>query len=82
MVHLPHTTYYNRRGAQGSALIRARRPYLFKNMITGTTLFAITVAIYVYTIKTVGQDNFEDVVVPDKPAAGPPPAQKAGPPKQ
>ncbi|KAI9897527.1 hypothetical protein N3K66_007383 [Trichothecium roseum] len=63
----PHTTYYDRRHRQGPALIRARRPYLFKNAITGLGLGAVVGAIYYYTLQAVGQDDFEDVKVPDAP---------------
>lgn len=44
----PHTTYYDRRHRQGPALIRARRPYLFKNAITGLGLGAVVGAICAY----------------------------------
>lgn len=37
----PHSTYYDRRLRQGPALIRARRPYLFKNAVTGLGLLAV-----------------------------------------
>lgn len=63
----PHSTYYDGRLRQGPALIRARRPYLFKNTVTGLSLFAVTGCIYWYTLKAVGQDDFEDVKVPDAP---------------
>ncbi|GAB0134505.1 hypothetical protein EsDP_00002872 [Epichloe bromicola] len=59
------STYYDRRYRQGPALIRARRPYLFKNAATGLGLMAIVGGIYWYTLKAVGQDDFEDVKVPD-----------------
>ncbi|RSL46189.1 hypothetical protein CEP53_010429 [Fusarium sp. AF-6] len=68
----PQSTYYDRRLRQGPALIRARRPYLFKNAVTGLGLLTVVGAIYYYTLNAVGQDNFEDVKVPDvprKPAA-------------
>ncbi|PFH57999.1 hypothetical protein XA68_14294 [Ophiocordyceps unilateralis] len=69
MYNHPHHTYYDRRLRQGPALIRARRPYLLRNTLTGLGLFSITVAIYIYTIKAVGQDEFADVKVPDAPQA-------------
>ncbi|RMJ15519.1 hypothetical protein BHE90_011824 [Fusarium euwallaceae] len=68
----PQSTYYDRRLRQGPALVRARRPYLFKNAVTGLGLLTVVGAIYYYTLNAVGQDNFEDVKVPDvprKPAA-------------
>ncbi|EHK16840.1 uncharacterized protein TRIVIDRAFT_162874, partial [Trichoderma virens Gv29-8] len=61
------TTYYDRRLRQGPALVRARRPYLFKNALTGLGLFALVGGVYWYTINAVGQDDFEDVKVPDAP---------------
>ncbi|KAM5380184.1 hypothetical protein ACJZ2D_003635 [Fusarium nematophilum] len=67
MANSPHSTYYDRRLRQGPALIRARRPYLFKNAVTGLGLLAVVGGIYYYTINAVGQDNFEDVKVPDQP---------------
>ncbi|KAH0528108.1 hypothetical protein TsFJ059_003011 [Trichoderma semiorbis] len=62
-----HTTYYDRKLRQGPALVRARRPYLFKNALTGLGLFALVGGVYWYTISAVGQDDFEDVKVPDAP---------------
>ncbi|KAM4055047.1 hypothetical protein HRG_005856 [Hirsutella rhossiliensis] len=62
-----HSTYYDRRLRQGPALIRARRPYLFKNSITGLGLLTVVGGIYYYTLNAVGQDNFDNVKVPDTP---------------
>ncbi|KAF0638027.1 hypothetical protein NXS19_000487 [Fusarium pseudograminearum] len=67
MVKSPHSTYYDPRLRQGAALVRARRPYLFKNAITGLGLLGVVGSIYWYTLNAVGQDNFEDVKVPDAP---------------
>jgi len=63
------STYYDRRHRQGQALIRARRPYLFKNAVTGLGLILFAGGIYGYTLSKVGQDDFEDVKVPDTPRA-------------
>ncbi|KAL2213724.1 hypothetical protein CC79DRAFT_1362523 [Sarocladium strictum] len=63
----PHSTYYDRKYRQGPALIRARRPYLVPNAITGVCLLAISLGIYTYTLRAVGQDDFDDVKVPDQP---------------
>jgi len=57
--------YYDRNQRQSPALIRARRPYLIKNAILGASISAFTIAIYAYTLSVVGQDEFEDVKVPD-----------------
>ncbi|KOS18676.1 Cytochrome c oxidase assembly factor 3 [Escovopsis weberi] len=61
------STYYDRRLRQGPALIRARRPYLVKNAVTGLGLLGLVAGVYMYTIRAVGQDDFEDVKVPDAP---------------
>ncbi|KAK3394613.1 hypothetical protein B0H63DRAFT_461415 [Podospora didyma] len=61
------SSYYDRQLRQSPALIRARRPYLVKNAIFGTALTAFTLGVYVYTLNAVGQDEFEDVKVPDVP---------------
>ncbi|KAL2270960.1 hypothetical protein VTJ83DRAFT_331 [Remersonia thermophila] len=65
---LPRSTYYDARNRQTPALIRARRPYLVKNAVTGLAITGFAVAIYAYTIHAIGQDDFEDVKVPDVPA--------------
>ncbi|KAI0889248.1 uncharacterized protein GGS22DRAFT_184824 [Annulohypoxylon maeteangense] len=64
---LGSSSYYDRRQRQSPALIRARRPYLFKNAVLGSAVAAFAVGVYVYTISVVGQDEFEDVKVPSAP---------------
>ncbi|KAL2758825.1 hypothetical protein ACRALDRAFT_1092538 [Sodiomyces alcalophilus JCM 7366] len=61
------SSYYDRNLRQGPALIRARKPYLVKNTVVGLGLTAIVGAVYWYTLKAVGQDDFSDVKVPDAP---------------
>ncbi|PKS10527.1 hypothetical protein jhhlp_002280 [Lomentospora prolificans] len=68
MAGAPKASYYDRNLRQGPALIRARRPYLVKNAITGIGLFCVVGGVYWWTIRAIGQDNFEDVKVPDAPA--------------
>lgn len=63
-----NSTYYGKDYRAGSALLRARRPYLVKNTVTGLSLVALTIGIYAYTLRAVGQDDFSDVKVPDAPA--------------
>ncbi|EAW20093.1 uncharacterized protein NFIA_097160 [Aspergillus fischeri NRRL 181] len=63
-----NSTYYGKDYRAGAALLRARRPYLFKNALTGLGLVAFTISVYAYTIRAVGQDEFSDVKVPDTPA--------------
>ncbi|KAE8150981.1 hypothetical protein BDV25DRAFT_153487 [Aspergillus avenaceus] len=62
-----NSTYYGKDYRAGAALLRARRPYLFKNALTGFGLVAFTISVYAYTIRAVGQDEFSDVKVPDSP---------------
>ncbi|KAK2758657.1 hypothetical protein FQN54_003347 [Arachnomyces sp. PD_36] len=61
------STYYDRDYRAGAALLRARRPYLLKNTVTGVGLFAFCVGVYAFTIRAVGQDDFSDVKVPETP---------------
>nr|AEH41461.1 unknown protein [Endocarpon pusillum] len=64
---LKRSSYYESDYRQSAALIRARRPYLFKNMATGAAIFSFALGVYAFTIHAVGQDNFEDVKVPVAP---------------
>ncbi|CAA9957661.1 hypothetical protein P3342_001514 [Pyrenophora teres f. teres] len=61
------STYYDDRMRASPALLRARAPYILKNTISGVAICALVVGIYSYTINAISQDEFEDVVVPDKP---------------
>ena len=45
MVYSFNSTYYGKDYQAGSALLRARRPYFFKNAATGLGLFAMTLSI-------------------------------------
>ncbi|KAI6246933.1 Cytochrome c oxidase assembly factor 3, mitochondrial [Erysiphe necator] len=62
---IPKSSYYDKNYRQSPALIRARRPFLLKNAITGLALMAFVTSIYSWTIRAVSQDEFEDVKVPD-----------------
>jgi len=64
---LPKSSYYDKHYKQSPALIRARRPYLIKNALTGVGIFAFAIGVYAFTINAVKQDDFEDVKVPDAP---------------
>ncbi|KAL2814798.1 hypothetical protein BJX63DRAFT_191587 [Aspergillus granulosus] len=70
-----NSTYYGKDYRAGAALLRARRPYLVKNAVTGLGLCIFTIGVYAYTIRAVGQDEFSDVQVPETPAAGVAPTQ-------
>ncbi|KAL8704458.1 MAG: hypothetical protein Q9201_002374 [Fulgogasparrea decipioides] len=67
----PQSSYYTRDQRQTAALIRARRPYLVKNIFTGIGLAAFTISVYAFTINAVGQDDFSDVQIPDAPEQPP-----------
>ncbi|KAI1077082.1 hypothetical protein F5B20DRAFT_583574 [Whalleya microplaca] len=67
------SSYYDKQFRQSPALIRARRPYIFKNAVVGSFIAAFALGVYAYTISVIGQDEFDDVKVPDAPA----PAQAA-----
>ncbi|KAK7757734.1 hypothetical protein SLS62_000112 [Diatrype stigma] len=62
------SSYYDRAYRQSPALIRARRPYLYKNAVLGTAIGVFTLGVYAYTIHAIGQDEFEDVKVPNAPS--------------
>ncbi|PQE07077.1 Cytochrome oxidase assembly 3 mitochondrial protein [Rutstroemia sp. NJR-2017a BBW] len=62
---MPRSSYYDKNYKQSAALIRARRPYLVKNAITGAGIFAFAVGVFAFTLRAVSQDDFEDVQVPD-----------------
>ncbi|CRK11142.1 hypothetical protein BN1723_009277 [Verticillium longisporum] len=67
MAGTQRSSYYDRHLRQGPALIRARKPYIVKNAVLGLGLWTIVGGVYWYTLKAVGQDDFEDVKVPDAP---------------
>ncbi|KAI1379558.1 hypothetical protein F4677DRAFT_442535 [Hypoxylon crocopeplum] len=58
------SSYYDRQFRQSPALIRARRPYIFKNALVGSVIATFALGVYAYTISVIGQDEFEDVKVP------------------
>ncbi|KAI9869011.1 MAG: hypothetical protein M1813_002834 [Trichoglossum hirsutum] len=64
---VPRSSYYDNHYRQSAALLRARRPYLIKNAVTGLVIFSFAVGVYAFTIKAVSQDDFEDVIIPDTP---------------
>ncbi|CAK7273026.1 hypothetical protein SEPCBS57363_005445 [Sporothrix epigloea] len=67
MSGVEHSSYYDRKLRQSPALIRARRPYLVKNTLVGLGITAFALGVYAYTIRAVGQDDFDDVQVPASP---------------
>ncbi|KAK3936004.1 cytochrome c oxidase assembly factor 3, mitochondrial [Diplogelasinospora grovesii] len=74
MAGIQRSSYYDRSHRQSPALIRARRPYLVKNAILGASISAFAIGVYIYTLNVVGQDEFEDVKVPDAPMTNTPSA--------
>jgi len=71
MAVIPRSSYYDKHYKQSAALIRARRPYLVRNAITGASIFIFAIGVYAFTIRAVAQDEFEDVKVPTTPAQAP-----------
>ena len=45
VLSIQKSSYYDKDYRQAAALIRARRPYLVKNIITGAALFSFTIAV-------------------------------------
>ncbi|KAL8872738.1 MAG: hypothetical protein Q9174_001677 [Haloplaca sp. 1 TL-2023] len=68
---LPPSTYYTRDQQATAALLRARRPYLVKNIFTGLGVASFAIGVYAFTIHAVAQDDFSDVQVPDAPEQPP-----------
>ncbi|ORY08197.1 hypothetical protein BCR34DRAFT_488912, partial [Clohesyomyces aquaticus] len=65
------STYYDAQMRAAPALLRARAQYLVKNTLTGAAICATAISIYVYTIRVISQDEFDDVIVPDEPLQRP-----------
>ncbi|EXJ57087.1 hypothetical protein A1O7_07431 [Cladophialophora yegresii CBS 114405] len=92
---LKRSSYYNPDYRTGAALLRARRPYLVKNTLTGIAIFGFAIGVCMpaclpsahlvaisfenqpltdvfaiivsFTLKAVGQETFDDVIVPSEP---------------
>ncbi|KAI9756160.1 MAG: Nucleolar protein 12 [Chaenotheca gracillima] len=71
MAIIPRSSYYDAHYRQTAALMRARRPYLIRNIITGSCIFGFAIGVYAFTINAISQDDFEDVPIPDAPAQTP-----------
>ncbi|KIY66690.1 hypothetical protein CYLTODRAFT_25069 [Cylindrobasidium torrendii FP15055 ss-10] len=54
-------SYRPKAGTMSASLKRARQPFLIPNAVTGTVLMGFAVGVYVYSIRAVKQDEFEDV---------------------
>lgn len=67
---LKRSSYYNPDYTQSAALIRARRPYLVRNTATGIGIASFAIGVFVFTLKAVGQEQFDDVIVPSGPSSG------------
>ncbi|QIW96922.1 hypothetical protein AMS68_002440 [Peltaster fructicola] len=66
-VRLPQASYYDAKYRPTAALYRARQPYLIKNAVTGLCIIGFVGAVYSFTIKAIGQDDFSDVPMPAAP---------------
>ncbi|KAI9788446.1 MAG: hypothetical protein M1816_006882 [Peltula sp. TS41687] len=49
---IPRSSYYDKDYKQSAALIRARRPYLVKNALTGMGIFAFTIGVCMKALST------------------------------
>jgi hypothetical protein len=52
MDSIPRSSYYDKHYKQSAALIRARRPYLIKNITTGIGLFGFCIGVCAYNYQT------------------------------
>ncbi|KAA8894122.1 hypothetical protein FN846DRAFT_975701 [Sphaerosporella brunnea] len=60
-------SYYDASMVLGKPMIRARRPSVVKNALTGSAIVGFAAAANASTIRADAQDNFEHVKVPDVP---------------
>lgn len=44
-LRIPRSSYYDKHYRQSAALIRARQPYLVRNIVTGTAIFAFAISV-------------------------------------
>ncbi|CAD6575801.1 MAG: hypothetical protein TREMPRED_001496 [Tremellales sp. Tagirdzhanova-0007] len=54
-------TYHPRGYGMSQSLLRARRPFFFRNALVGTTVALFVAGVYTYSISAVQQDDFSDV---------------------
>ncbi|KAK5117635.1 hypothetical protein LTR62_005058 [Meristemomyces frigidus] len=66
---IPQSSYYDSHNRPGASLYRARQPYLIKNGITGLCIIGFVAGVYTFTMRSIGQDDFSDVPMPDAPAS-------------
>ncbi|KAL8632122.1 hypothetical protein Q9189_002146 [Teloschistes chrysophthalmus] len=64
-------SYWTKDNRMGPALIRARKPFMIKNIVTGIGIASFVIGVYAFTIKAVAQDDFSDVQIPDVPEQPP-----------
>ncbi|RSH84718.1 uncharacterized protein EHS24_006242 [Apiotrichum porosum] len=55
-------SYHPRGFDESASLMRARKPYNVRNLITGGAIVAFIASVYIYSISAVKQDDFSDVV--------------------
>ncbi|KAH3681502.1 hypothetical protein WICPIJ_007525 [Wickerhamomyces pijperi] len=65
MAIFPQSKYHDPRTFKMTpAMIRARKPFFWRNAATFAVLSTITVSVYFYTYSFLGQDTFDDVPIP------------------
>ncbi|SNX87843.1 uncharacterized protein MEPE_06554 [Melanopsichium pennsylvanicum] len=65
-----HETYHPRGYGISEGLKRARKPYRFRNILTGSLIMGFATSVYFYSISKVKQDDFSDLAEVRAPAAG------------
>ena len=56
-------SYFPSAGAQSPSLRRARAPFFYRNLITGTLILGFAVTVYGYSIRAVKQEDFSGLDV-------------------
>ncbi|KAJ1024155.1 hypothetical protein NDA16_002994 [Ustilago loliicola] len=65
-----HATYHPDGYGISEGLKRARKPYRFRNILTGSLIMGFATSVYFYSISKVKQDDFSDLAEVRAPAAG------------
>ncbi|SOV09511.1 uncharacterized protein UDID_08569 [Ustilago sp. UG-2017a] len=70
-----HATYHPGGYGISEGLKRARKPYRFRNILTGSLIMGFATSVYFYSISRVKQDDFSDLAEVRAPGA----SSNAGP---
>ncbi|SPO31612.1 uncharacterized protein UTRI_06359_B [Ustilago trichophora] len=64
-----HATYHPGGYGISEGLKRARKPYRFRNILTGSLIMGFATSVYFYSISKVKQDDFSDLAEVRAPSA-------------